>query len=192
MSRRTYTREALTALFDLAHALPASFAPVPDAIVAEPVPPFALTGLGKTSSFHPGGKTRQIRADIPQKQAAPRPAPPPKPAPPPAAPPAPRPAPPPLPVIAWFYIDKSGKVQGPFPTERLRSWWEKGLFPPDLQISVSEGPGTFRAVDQYFPDTSLAFLYNPILFPFLGPVQKTPGDPLEEIFLEFDAALTAQ
>lgn len=193
MSRRSYTRKELTNLFHESYALRADFTPVPEAIVPEPVPPFALTGMARTSEFHHADKTRAIRPDIPQKPAPrvpPSSKPAPAPAPAPAAPPSP--ARQPLPVIAWFHIDRSSTVQGPFPSERLRNWWEKGRFPPNLQISVSEDPASFRPIDQYFPDTTLSFLYNPILFPFLGPVQKTPGDPLEQIFLEFDAALTAQ
>lgn len=94
--------------------------------------------------------------------------------------------------VAWYYLDSTDNVQGPFATEKLREWWVQGLFPVDLRISLENDPSQFQDISVYFPDTSLAFSYNPRLFPFMGPVTPTPNDPLEEIYLDFVSKLARQ
>jgi hypothetical protein len=183
-----YTREQLTSLYSPDCALPADFTVIPNAVLDEPVFPLLCT-IRAPLQFHQTGKTRSIHADIPQTTSGasvgrfttPR-----KPAPPPPT------TAPQLPVLAWFYRDKGGVIRGPYPSERLRSWWDKNMFPDSLEISTSADERSFKRIDQYFPDLSLAFLYNPILFPFLGPVQRVVDDPLEQIFLDFDTQLARQ
>lgn len=34
----------------------------------------------------------------------------------------------------WFYQDKMGNVQGPFPTSQMQQWYSAGTFPPDMPV----------------------------------------------------------
>lgn len=85
----------------------------------------------------------------------------------------------------WFYIDPSGTIQGPFQSPVLRGWWEKKLFPKDIKISTKNDKETFKEISEYFPDLSLAFSYNPLLFPFLGKAEYNEEDQLHAIFKNF-------
>ncbi|KAH0786426.1 zinc finger CCCH domain-containing protein 19-like [Histomonas meleagridis] len=94
--------------------------------------------------------------------------------------------------MAWFYRDPTGKIQGPFKMQKLREWWENKLFPTNLMISTNGAENSFHEVSYYFKDISKAFLYNPILFPFLGPVSPQEGDILQDEFIKFENSFSQQ
>ena len=94
--------------------------------------------------------------------------------------------------MAWFYLDPSGKTQGPYQTQQLRGWWEKNMFPTNLMISTTGRESSFHEVSYYFKDLSMAFSYNPILFPFLGPVTPEKDDILQEEFIKFEQTFSHQ
>lgn len=103
---------------------------------------------------------------------------------------APQPLQPVLAPSAWYYIDPQGCVQGPYATDKLREWWEGGFLPQDLQISLENDMSKFAPVANFFPDLRLAFLYNPMLFPFMAPPDAEANSPLEEIYLGYINSLT--
>jgi hypothetical protein len=188
MDRVSYTREQLISFYAPDLPLPENIAKVSRAFQAEPTVPI-LCQAHQTLEYHPAGHSGaapQVRRDIAPKPkpgaAQPRFAAPAKPAAS-AGPPA---------STVWFYLDAQQTIQGPYDSERLNRWWEQKKLPPDLQISTSNDTATFRQVGTYFPDLSLAFTYNPILFPFLGPIDVDPEDPLEQIFCDFEAKIESQ
>jgi hypothetical protein len=91
--------------------------------------------------------------------------------------------------LSWYYLDNKGERQGPFGSSRLRGWWDNKKLPRDIALSNSGKEGSFRPVYEYFPDLSLAFSYNPLGFPFLGPPKPDKDDPLHQIFSDFEAKL---
>lgn len=40
----------------------------------------------------------------------------------------------------WYYRDRSGKVQGPFSTSRMRKWWEAGKLSRSLCVRSAASP----------------------------------------------------
>ena len=86
----------------------------------------------------------------------------------------------------WYYLDPSNKIQGPFTSEQLRAWWEKGLFPPNLKISQSKDMESFREATNVFCTKELVFTFNPALFPFILDSLPTNPDPLQKIVIDFD------
>ncbi|OHT04828.1 GYF domain containing protein [Tritrichomonas foetus] len=91
--------------------------------------------------------------------------------------------------VAWYYIDPTDTIQGPFLSQLLREWWQKQLFPDNIRISVSNDKSTFKEIINFFPDLSLAFTYNPLLFPFLGKAEPDLTDPLQQVFVKYEESL---
>jgi hypothetical protein len=39
----------------------------------------------------------------------------------------------------WYYLDLSGQIQGPFGSDLMLSWYEKGFLQDDLRVSTQKG-----------------------------------------------------
>ncbi|GAX10997.1 hypothetical protein FisN_2Lh527 [Fistulifera solaris] len=64
-----------------------------------------------------------------------------------------------IPGAPWYYSDPQNNIQGPFRGEEMRQWLEAGYFKSDLPISQNQ-TGPFRALSIWFPDISVAFVYE--------------------------------
>ena len=127
MSIIQYTRQQLLSIFDKSLPLPEGTNRIPGIIQDEPSIPasFQKSQTAKYRSNNPDQK--RVKADIDIKKvmkAKSQNAAPPKIV-----------SEPVTTQIAWFYLDLSGMVHGPFQSSRLRDWWVKNLIPHDLKIS---------------------------------------------------------
>jgi hypothetical protein len=61
---------------------------------------------------------------------------------------------------SWKYIDKAGKINGPFSTPEILEWWEKGYLRPSLMLSC-EGMKDFSPLRVLWPDPRNAFIKSP-------------------------------
>jgi hypothetical protein len=194
MSRTSYSRSELISFYTQGLPLPADFVKLPRAFQEEEILPI-LCQAHQTLEYHrtgaPRPDARKIHADIAPKReigkAQPR-----------FAHPAvqaqtgqtaPAKA---SPGVSWYYLDPQQTIQGPYDSDRLLRWWRKDSLPTDVRISTSNDPASFREVGTYFPDLAIAFTYNPALFPFLGPIDADPENPLEGIFCDFEAKIEAR
>lgn len=172
MSRIKFTREQLLSLYRDNYPIPEGMVQNQPTFIKQTLYPKILRR--QTSQYYPSKISKsKVKKDIsqPKKEE-----------------PGQKPIPVATPVMtpqAWFYIDPSGTIQGPFQSPQLRGWWEKNLFPKNIQISVKNERETFKEISEYFPDLSLAFTYNPLLFPFLGNPEYNEKDPLHVIFKNF-------
>lgn len=176
MASITYTRAELLSLYQADLPLPQGTNKIVPIVQDNQTLPLLLTKQ-KTKEYHNRGGAMKIKPDIerPQKQNSQSDE--------------------KVPIVlqqqpvttplAWYYLDKSNTMQGPFPSTKLREWWEARKFPADLQITLVKDPSTVKHISYYFPNTALAFSYNPIIFPFMGPIKPNQEDPLESIFLSF-------
>lgn len=48
----------------------------------------------------------------------------------------------------WYYLDLKGNVQGPFPTEMMKTWHLANLLPQDLLVANSPEPSAFAPLSQ--------------------------------------------
>lgn len=85
---------------------------------------------------------------------------------------------------SWFYIDDVDTVQGPFRPAVMQEWFQAGHLVPELMISTKEDPSSFSPLGECFPESELAFKYNPDLCPFMKAVPTTEDDVLAAIFAE--------
>ena len=59
----------------------------------------------------------------------------------------------------WFFVDKNGKVQGPFSDFHMRQWHLSGYFEPTLQLMNRAVPNAqWRMLKDHFPNLADAFL----------------------------------
>lgn len=70
----------------------------------------------------------------------------------------------PCPEDGWQYVDPQGRLQGPFPLEKMRLWHTHGFFYPDLQMRCDPR-------DRFLP---FAELFPPSDPPFVGRVWRCP------------------
>lgn len=175
MSRIKYTRDELLSLYREDYPIPEGMVQNPPIFVKNALYPKILNH--KTGQYYSnkGTKNPKFKKDISQPKKSDESAP----------KPLPKVVKPVTTPQAWYYIDPSGTIQGPFPSPTLRGWWEKSLFPKDIQISVRNDRDSFKQINEYFPDLELAFTYNPLLFPFLGNPEYNEEDPLHVIFKNF-------
>ena len=53
--------------------------------------------------------------------------------------------------LQWFYVDPSGKRQGPFSTEQMASWRQTGYLGDDLPLAYIYSDSTIPSNIQYTP-----------------------------------------
>jgi len=56
----------------------------------------------------------------------------------------------------WQYVDPSGKIQGPFPLEKMRLWHRHGFFYPELPMRCNPADA-FKPLGDLFPKGSEPF-----------------------------------
>ena len=66
------------------------------------------------------------------------------------------------PPLSWYYIDNHMKIQGPFPTEQMRRWFETGSFYDTLMLSIDPSL-EWKTLKQFYPKLDMAFLTYVIL-----------------------------
>lgn len=71
----------------------------------------------------------------------------------------------PVPQTGWEYVDPAGRVQGPFPLEKMRLWHQHGYFYPDLPMR-SNSSDAFKPFAELFPAP---------LVPFRDTVKRVPA-----------------
>ena len=175
-----YTKDELYSFYRPDLPVPANFQEIPQ-FTGEPVPPsfLAVTRLavkGKEGSRKPTRTKEEVMAMIVSRfqDARTRESPPVATA---------------QSTVAWYYIDPSTKVQGPYDSMKMRGWYE--TFPPDVKISVNgTDRDSFRPMNEVFQEPATAFTFNPVLFPFYGARVIDEEEPLEKVFLEFEATLS--
>lgn len=62
---------------------------------------------------------------------------------------------------SWKYIDKAGKINGPFSTPEILEWWEKGYLRPGLMMNCDEMHGNFSPLRVLYPNPGNAFVTSP-------------------------------
>lgn len=182
MSIIQYTRQQLLAIFDPSLPLPDDTVRISKIVFDNPTVPVSLqkTKTVKYRSSNPDQK--RVHSDIDIKKvmkiksqsSAPKKA---------AAAPS-------VTQMSWFYLDPTGKRQGPFQSTQLREWWLRNSFPRDLKISPDGKE--FDVVESFFGDLSAAFSYNPLLFPFLGCVSADADDQLQKLYLDLENSFVQQ
>ncbi|KAK8863610.1 kinesin-like protein [Tritrichomonas musculus] len=175
MTRIKFTREELLSLFRNDYPIPEGMVQNQPTFVQKAITPKLLSHQTTQYYGNKGSKNPKIKKDINQPPKLDEP----------IQKPLPKVLKPVITPLAWYYIDPSQTIQGPFQSPMLRNWWEKKLFPKDIKISVSNDKETFKEICEYFPDLSLAFTYNPMLFPFLGKSEYNENDSLHTIFKNF-------
>ncbi len=59
----------------------------------------------------------------------------------------------------WYFVDKNGKVQGPFSDTHMRQWHMAGYFEPSLQVINNASPSPqWQMLRDAFPNLADAFL----------------------------------
>jgi hypothetical protein len=60
----------------------------------------------------------------------------------------------------WLYKDPVDHILGPYPSYKMREWFEKRYFDKTLLIRQVNVEGKFQSVASTFPDISMAFKYD--------------------------------
>ena len=55
--------------------------------------------------------------------------------------------------MEWRYIDKKGRVQGPFCAPQMQEWFQCGFLPIDLKVQPDPSC-PFAGIADYFPNCS--------------------------------------
>lgn len=93
--------------------------------------------------------------------------------------------------VGWYYIDPQGTIHGPYDSSQMQTWYPK--FPPNLPISVDGSDrNTFQPMNEVFPDPETAFKFNPHMFRFYGQRILDESEPLEQVFLDFEQAISKE
>ena len=91
----------------------------------------------------------------------------------------------------WYYIDGSGNIAQPQPSENMNRWWVNGQFPVDLKVCPATDNNKptkemFNSVAFYFPDLSLGFAYNPFRFESFAANPRVMS-PTAQLLFEFES-----
>ena len=175
-----YTRDELYSFYKPDLPVPANFQEIPQ-FTGEPIPPSFIAGTRLAVKAKDGGRKpartkEEVKAmnvtrfqDSKPREAA-------------------TVAATPQSAVAWYYLDPQSKVHGPYDSVKMRGWYDK--FPPDVKISVNgTDRDSFRLMSEVFPEPAMAFMFNPVLFPFYGARVTDEDEPLEKIFLDYEATL---
>jgi len=63
----------------------------------------------------------------------------------------------PQPKRDWWYLDPQAEIQGPFPEEEMRDWYNEGFFQSDLPVRATPN-GEFLPLGDWFKGGNKAFL----------------------------------
>ena len=69
--------------------------------------------------------------------------------------------------LTWCYVDVHNTVQGPFPTNQMRYWYETGSFFDSLVLSYNMEE--WKTLKEYYPTPELAYLTLVRAWPWRDP-----------------------